>query len=77
MPDNLTPPGPCMRTVAFATLPAPGGAAPLRCTISFGVATLGMDGEDVDTLLRSADAALMSAKQLGRDRVASGVHATA
>jgi diguanylate cyclase (GGDEF)-like protein len=43
----------------------PGG----RVTISGGVATWPGDGEDVDSLLRSADAALYQAKRGGRNRV--------
>jgi diguanylate cyclase (GGDEF)-like protein len=38
-------------------------------TISGGVATWPSDGEDVDSLLRSADAALYHAKRTGRNRV--------
>jgi diguanylate cyclase (GGDEF)-like protein len=43
----------------------PGG----RVTISGGVATAPADGEDVDSLLRNADAALYQAKRAGRNRV--------
>jgi diguanylate cyclase (GGDEF)-like protein len=38
-------------------------------TISGGVATWPGDGDDVDSLLRSADAALYQAKRAGRNRV--------
>ncbi len=38
-------------------------------TISGGVATWPSDGEDVDSLLRNADAALYQAKRAGRNRV--------
>jgi diguanylate cyclase (GGDEF)-like protein len=65
------------RTVSFATLHAPDGAPPLRSTISVGMATLGVDAHDVESLLRTADQALLEAKQLGRDRVASTVQASA
>jgi diguanylate cyclase (GGDEF)-like protein len=40
-----------------------------RVTISGGVATSPADGDDVDTLLRNADAALYKAKRAGRNRV--------
>ena len=40
-------------------------------TASLGVAVLGEDGVDGDTLTRSADRALYAAKSLGRNRVAS------
>jgi diguanylate cyclase (GGDEF)-like protein len=43
----------------------PGG----RVTISGGVASAPGDGEDVDSLLRNADAALYQAKRAGRNRV--------
>ncbi len=42
-----------------------------QVTTSVGVAVLGDDGIDGDTLIRSADRALYAAKSLGRDRVAS------
>lgn len=38
-------------------------------TVSIGIATLGPDGSDLDTLLRSADQRLYQAKAMGRDRV--------
>ena len=40
-----------------------------RVTISGGVATWPSDGDDVDSLLRNADAALYEAKRGGRNRV--------
>jgi diguanylate cyclase (GGDEF)-like protein len=40
-----------------------------KITISGGVATWPTDGEDVDSLLRNADAALYEAKRAGRNRV--------
>jgi len=45
------------------------GAATLRLSCSFGVAT-GAPGDDIDALLRKADAALYAAKRAGRNRVA-------
>jgi PleD family two-component response regulator len=42
-------------------------------TISVGVATLGIDAEDVAGLVEKADGALYEAKRLGRDRVAMAV----
>ncbi len=42
-----------------------------QVTTSVGVAVLGDDGIDGETLLRSADRALYAAKSLGRNRVAS------
>jgi diguanylate cyclase (GGDEF)-like protein len=38
-------------------------------TASLGIAALGSDGYDCDTLLRSADRALYTANSLGRNRV--------
>lgn len=38
-------------------------------TVSVGIATLGDDGRDLDTLLRSADQRLYCAKAGGRDRI--------
>jgi diguanylate cyclase (GGDEF)-like protein len=46
---------------------------PLRVTISVGVATLGIDADDVAGLIEKADAALYEAKRQGRDRVAMAV----
>ena len=40
-----------------------------RHTVSVGIATLGADGDDLDTLLRTADRRLYRAKSEGRDRV--------
>ena len=67
------------RTVAAATLHAPEGVAPLRTTVSVGVAALGVDATEIPDLLAKADDALMKAKQLGRDcvAVASAVQASA
>jgi len=58
------------RAVAAASMPGPENHAPLSVTISVGVATLGVDAEDVPGLIEKADAALYEAKRLGRDRVA-------
>lgn len=50
--------------------------APFRVTLSAGVATLGTDTEDAESLLAQADRALYAAKTAGRDRVmaARGEH---
>jgi diguanylate cyclase (GGDEF)-like protein len=61
------------RAVAAASMPGPDPRAPLAVTISLGVATLGIDAEDVGSLIEKADAALYEAKRLGRDRVAMAV----
>ena len=45
------------------------GAATLRLSCSFGVA-IGAPEDDIDALLRKADAALYAAKRAGRNRVA-------
>jgi diguanylate cyclase (GGDEF)-like protein len=58
------------RSVAAGAMPGPEGGQPLHVTISVGVAALGVDAEDVTTLVEKADAALYEAKRLGRDRVA-------
>jgi diguanylate cyclase (GGDEF)-like protein len=47
-----------------------GAATTLHVTFSAGVAELGMDGNDLSGLVRSADAALYRAKHAGRARVA-------
>jgi diguanylate cyclase (GGDEF)-like protein len=48
---------------------AVGGDAPLRVTISIGVAALGSSRRDLDELLAAADHALYQAKESGRNRV--------
>jgi len=58
------------RVVANASVPGPEGHEPLKVTISIGVATLGVDAEDIAGLIDKADGALYEAKRLGRDRVA-------
>ena len=59
------------RSVSSTPLPGPEGGEPLTVTVSIGVATLGVDAEDVPGLLEKADMALYEAKRLGRDRVAT------
>lgn len=61
------------RSVAATTLPGPEGGAPLNITISIGVASLGIDSDDVAGLIEKADSALYEAKRQGRDRVAMAV----
>jgi diguanylate cyclase (GGDEF)-like protein len=56
--------------VAATALPGPEGHPPLSVTISVGVATLGVDAQDIAGLIEKADSALYEAKRLGRDRVA-------
>ncbi|MFL5385731.1 MAG: response regulator [Longimicrobiaceae bacterium] len=46
-----------------------GGVDPFRVTFSAGVAQFPMDGAELGTLYRAADAALYQAKEAGRDRV--------
>ncbi len=61
------------RAVGAAPLPGPEGGEPLAVTISVGVATLGVDANDVGGLIEKADAALYEAKRQGRDRVSVAV----
>jgi diguanylate cyclase (GGDEF)-like protein len=61
------------RSVGAAALPSPEGVGPLRVTISLGVATLGIDADDVAGLIEKADTALYEAKRQGRDRVAMAI----
>jgi diguanylate cyclase (GGDEF)-like protein len=61
------------RSVGAAALPSPEGVGPLRVTISLGVATLGIDADDVPGLIEKADTALYEAKRQGRDRVAMAI----
>jgi diguanylate cyclase (GGDEF)-like protein len=51
--------------------PIPTDAGPVLVTISVGVASAGIGCEDLQSLLKAADAALYEAKQGGRNRVAS------
>ncbi|MGC7556543.1 GGDEF domain-containing protein, partial [Pandoraea pneumonica] len=53
-----------------ASVPGPNGNAPVRFSVSIGVASLGPDDADFSTLLQRADRALYAAKQGGRNRVA-------
>jgi diguanylate cyclase (GGDEF)-like protein len=43
--------------------------APLKVTVSIGVASTALAGYDIDALLREADGAVYAAKRLGRNRV--------
>jgi diguanylate cyclase (GGDEF)-like protein len=61
------------RGVAKTSVPGPEGQGPLSVTISIGVATVGVDADDVAALIEKADGALYEAKRLGRDRVAMAV----
>jgi diguanylate cyclase (GGDEF)-like protein len=58
------------RTISAAAFPASPGTAPIRVTVSIGVASFGRDAVDVAGLVEKSDAALYEAKRLGRDRVA-------
>ncbi len=58
--------------IAADPITVPGAAAGVPITVSIGVATSGLTGqESVDSLLARADAALYRAKAAGRNRVAS------
>jgi diguanylate cyclase (GGDEF)-like protein len=57
--------------VAAAPITLPAGNGPRALTISAGIAVFPDDGEDLESLLASADARLYAAKQAGRDRVVS------
>ena len=47
--------------------------APLRITVSIGVASWPLQGDDADTLVAAADAALYAAKRSGRNRISRHV----
>jgi diguanylate cyclase (GGDEF)-like protein len=70
-PEGLEVAEKLRRAVAAAKLPGPEGS--LTVTISIGVATLGIDADDVAGLIEKADAALYEAKREGRDRVAMAI----
>jgi diguanylate cyclase (GGDEF)-like protein len=53
----------------FADTKIYSGSAPLRATVSSGVATAGRPPSDLETLMSAADRALYRAKDLGRNRV--------
>lgn len=55
--------------VGIAELSVDQGAAPLRLTVSIGVATGGRESPTVDAVVSAADQALYRAKALGRNRV--------
>lgn len=52
----------------FAERPIEGSDAPIRSTLSCGIATFPSDGRTAQALLHSADTALYRAKTLGRNR---------
>jgi len=56
------------RIVAAVAMPMPVGSATLHVTVSIGVAVSGAESTEVDTLIRSADAAMYAAKRLGGNR---------
>jgi len=56
------------RVVAAVDMPMPVGSATLHVTVSIGVAVSGAESTEVDTLIRSADAAMYAAKRLGGNR---------
>jgi len=60
--------GPQTTRVAAAELKVEGRTAPLRVTVSVGVAQMDPEG-DVEAAFRAADVALYEAKHAGRDRV--------
>jgi diguanylate cyclase (GGDEF)-like protein len=55
----------------------PGDAGAMKVTVSIGVASLGAEADNREKVVRAADANLYRAKQEGRNRVVSGVPATA
>ncbi len=57
------------RTVGGRPFQVGPGVAPLRVTISGGLAAFPTAGDDGETLVRAADAALYRAKERGRDRI--------
>lgn len=56
------------KLVADAAVALPAGGAPLHVTVSIGATALG-PGDDADSFMRRADAALYAAKSQGRDQV--------
>ena len=56
------------RIVAAVAMPLPVGTATLHVTVSIGIAVSGNEPTEVDTLIRSADAAMYAAKRLGGNR---------
>jgi diguanylate cyclase (GGDEF)-like protein len=58
--------------IAEHDIPVSAGAAPIRVTISAGIAVFPDDGETASALMSAADQRLMAAKRTGRNRI---VHA--
>jgi len=56
------------RIVAAVAMPMPVGTATLHVTVSIGIAVSQGETTEVDTLIRSADAAMYAAKRLGGNR---------
>ncbi|HEY4145423.1 sensor domain-containing protein [Pinirhizobacter sp.] len=77
--DGIVPPViPALKAAIERPLMVAGMQQHLSCSI--GVAYLGMDGDDADTLIRNADTAMYHAKRMGRHtwrRYSAALHDTA